>query len=204
MTNDPLPELILHGHEERNLEYKRSTPWEGAFKEKLCRSIMGMANLRDGGTIVIGVREEEDGSFNPLGMTHDHARTYDHDALAAFVSNYAAPSVEFDVRKRSLSMDDEEREFIVIQVREFTEVPIVCRQSGSEHLSEGALYTRKRRVHEAAPVASEAEMREIIELAVDKQLRKFRARAEDAGFEPTDPGQDRRRFEAELGDLLDI
>ena len=202
MANEPLAELILHGHEERNLEYKRSTPWEGAeFREKLCRSIMGMANLRDGGAIVIGVSEEADGSFTPRGMTADHTRNYDHDALAPFVSNFAAPFVEFDVRRTRLSIDHEEREFIVIQVREFTEVPIVCRQSGSHYLSEGALYTRKRRVHETAAVASEAEMREIVDLAVDKQLRRFRTRAEEAGFELTDPGRDRHRFEAELGDL---
>ena len=47
--------------EERNVEYKQSTPWgEGEFKFKITKTIMGLSNVRDGGNILIGIKELDD------------------------------------------------------------------------------------------------------------------------------------------------
>jgi hypothetical protein len=39
----------------------------------------------------------------------------------------------------------------------------------------GAVYTRTRRMYECAEVPGQAEMRELLELAIEKGLRKFEA-----------------------------
>ena len=45
--------------EQQWLDFKESRPWP-ELKWRLLRTIMGMANLRDGGLIVIGVSERDD------------------------------------------------------------------------------------------------------------------------------------------------
>ena len=53
MEADPLVALVVQGREERNLEYKRSLNWDDKdMRAKLTKSVLGMANIRDGGAIV--------------------------------------------------------------------------------------------------------------------------------------------------------
>ena len=66
---DALVDIILHGREERNIEYKESVPWGDAdIKAKLTRAALAMSNIRDGGYIVIGVEQAGD-AFTPTGIT---------------------------------------------------------------------------------------------------------------------------------------
>ncbi len=53
--------LIDLGREDRSLEYKESQPW-GELKNKIAKTALGMANVRDGGTIVVGVSERSGSS----------------------------------------------------------------------------------------------------------------------------------------------
>jgi hypothetical protein len=50
---------ILHGREERYLEYKRAMIWtsNNTTKVKVARAMMAMSNLRNGGVIVVGMQE---------------------------------------------------------------------------------------------------------------------------------------------------
>ncbi len=50
-----LTELVEHGREERHVEYKESQRWDG-LKDKIAKTALGLANLRDGGHVVIGMR----------------------------------------------------------------------------------------------------------------------------------------------------
>ena len=55
-SEEHITQWIIHGREERNLEYKSSLDWaDAATKAKIVKSAIAMANLRDGGWIVIGV-----------------------------------------------------------------------------------------------------------------------------------------------------
>ena len=48
--------LINWPREERNLEFKCSMSWaDASTKAKLTKSVLAMANLRDGGHVVLGV-----------------------------------------------------------------------------------------------------------------------------------------------------
>ena len=69
-------ELILAGKELRNLEYKASVSWnDTAIREKIVRSMVAMSNIRDGGSIIIGVNQQTGGTFiwgSGLFCLHNH------------------------------------------------------------------------------------------------------------------------------------
>jgi len=194
-----LIETILHGREERNIEYKSSVSWNNPSpRAKLIKSILAMANIRDGGLIVIGVNEEGD-HFKPVGMSGEDFDSYSQDGVSSYVSNYADPFVEVTVNK----VQYDRKKYVAIQVEEFAEFPLICKKDGDEGLRKGAIYTRTRRMHETAEVPSQTEMREIIENATIKAVRKFREVLSRAAIElPRDQKEEsRQQFEKQLNGL---
>ncbi len=167
-----LLEYIYHGKEERNLEYKQSMAWgESSTKEKLTKAALAMSNLKEGGVIVVGVKENADGSFEPVGMDSNDLIGYRADLIIAHINKYAEPYVELTINK----VVDEEKKFVVIQVAPFQEIPTICKK-GSNGLKSGKLYIRSRRMNETTESLSQTDMREIIDIAVDKNIEKFRQR----------------------------
>jgi predicted HTH transcriptional regulator len=193
MADETLLELIYHGREERNLEYKRSMNWEDpTTKAKVSKSAMAMANLPDGGSIVIGV-EKQGEHYDPKGMEPAHVESFKQDDVTEYINEkFADPYVELKVT----SVTDNDRQFLVIQVEEFNQLPIVCKNDGLEGLKRGALFMRSRVKYETIPVRSETEMREILDLAVDKEVRQLRRRGLLSYSEVTAMSEaDRRAFE---------
>src|SRR5574341_148406 len=165
MMSQQLLDLVFHGREERNLEYKPSLSWsDRSVQDKTAKSAMALANIRDGGAIVFGVAQQGD-DFVPVGMTPNDAASFNNDDVIAYVNKYADPYVELSV---SQVTTEEGKRFVVIQVREFAEIPVVCKRDGTERLTKGAIYIRTRRMPETAVVPSQTEMRELVELAVEK------------------------------------
>ena len=201
---DALPpellEYVHHGREERNLEYKESWGLQGKEKRekraKLAKEIMALSNIRDGGVIVIGVRN--DGT--PVGIAEDEASQFTHDVVAAAVADYAAPYVELVVTA-GYDGSTSPKYFAVIQVKEFAEMPVLCKRDFPSVVRQGAIYTRSRRIHEATEVRNEAEMRELLEMAVDKGIRSFYRRLQVAGIQPTPAPSDSSLFETQLRGL---
>ncbi len=178
MPDDRLIELIIHGREERNLEYKSALSWETSeVKDKITRTVLAMSNIRDGGAIVLGV-EQQGQSFTPAGLTPNQASSFSHDALSPYVNKYADPSVELMVS----SVVHESRSFIVIEVAEFRQLPVVCKRDGTRWLRRGALYTRSRGKIETCEVSTHEDMRELLDIATEKQFRNLLARLQRAGF----------------------
>jgi predicted HTH transcriptional regulator len=174
-----IEEIIKHPREERNIEFKESVAWEDIhFKAKITKSILGMANLRDGGWIIIGKRRNNDGSYESKGMIPDHFATYDSDLMQDFVRDYADPPIEIVLHK----IEVESKQFIAIRVEEFERIPILCKRSCAEVIHRGKMYTRSKSKPETIEVPSEIEMREIIELATDKNITSFRVRAARLGM----------------------
>lgn len=192
-----LLEYVHHGREERNLEYKER--WDLRGKEeraKLAKEIMALSNIRDGGTMVIGVRK--DGT--PVGVPEETAAKFTQDAVAAAVADYVSPYVELVVSSGH-DGSSTSRYFVVIQVKEFAEIPVLCKRDFGDAVRHGAIYTRSRRIPEATEVRSEAEMRELLEMAVDKGIRSFYRRLQAAGIQATAIPSDLSLFEAQLGGL---
>jgi hypothetical protein len=92
---DDLNDLIQWPREERNLEFKCSMSWsDPSTKAKLTKSVLAMANLRDGGHIVLGVARQSDDTYIPVGMQADHYDSFVQDDLSAYFSEYADPFIE--------------------------------------------------------------------------------------------------------------
>ena len=176
---DDLSALIQFPREERNLEFKRSMDWtDPATKAKLTKSVLAMANLRDGGHIVLGVERQPDDTYLPVGMQTEHCDCFIQDQLGSHFSEYADPYVEVTLIKHKT----DEKIFCIIRVSEFAELPVLCRKDGLEKLRRGAIYTRSRRMPETVEVPSQVEMREILDLAIEKRYRAFTRQAERLGF----------------------
>jgi predicted HTH transcriptional regulator len=130
--------------------------------------MMAMSNLRNGGVVVIGMREVKKGVWEPESMIAERVTSFNHDDIAQWVNDYAVPAVQFTVE----SFTHDGNQFVIIQVREFDSYPTICRKpkqlGGSVGLKEGAIYYRSNRKNESAPISSEEDMRELIGLAVDK------------------------------------
>ncbi len=175
MTNAiDLEFYIEHRKEERYLEYKRSMIWtdDDTTKVKVAKAMMAMSNLRNGGVIVIGMKEIGRGVWEPDGISAQQVTSFNHDDIAQWVNDYAVPAVQFTVDP----FVSDKNQFVIIQVREFDSVPTVCRKQktigGGDALRVGAIYYRSNRKNESAPVSSEEDMRELITLAVDKGVAR--------------------------------
>jgi predicted HTH transcriptional regulator len=185
--------LISHGREERNLEYKQSMSWTDiATKVKVAKSAMAMANISDGGYIVFG--EKKNGEvYEPEGMQKDHVDSFKQDDVMEWVNKYADPYVELLVSP----IERDGKLFVIIQVQEFAQLPVVCKKEG-EGLKRGDVFTRSRRKYETARVGTQTEMREILDLAVDKEIRRLRSRDLITSVEVVSPTEaDKKSFEAQ-------
>jgi len=189
--------IVYAGKEDRNREYKQSFPWErkrhGETMAKIARTILAMSNLRDGGHIVVGV---EDGTpCLPKGVQAKHLSTFSHDKVADFVRSYADPHVNFSLDIVTL----DEMNFVVVAVSGFDEFPVICKSSYENILAEGAVYIRPRSGRpRSARITSYAEMRELLDLATEKGVRRFLEMEARVGIlGPTDA----EKFEQQLVDF---
>ena len=132
---------IQHGKEERYLEYKGSMVWTSDdTKVKIAQAMMAMSNLRNGGVIVVGMKEPQRGVWEPDIMTDEQVASFTQDDLAQWVNDYAVPAVQFTVEPFVLDTN----KFVIINVREFDSFPTICRKPkplrGKEVLKKGAIY----------------------------------------------------------------
>lgn len=178
---------IEHLKEERYIEYKGAMMWTGndSTKLKIAQAMMAMCNLRNGGVIVVGLTETKRGVWEADGMSEEQARSFNQDDIAQWVNECAVPAVQFTVK----TLVYDKRRFVIIQVREFDSVPVVCRKQktiGSQTLRPGSIYYRSNRKYESAPISSEEDMRELIGLAVDKGVARELKRLRELGLVGTD------------------
>lgn len=178
------------------------------LRAKVIRGMLAMANRRDGGTVIIGVAEG--GPTAALdGLSVADADTWKHDNLADSVAEYADPRLAFN----SYLVEVDGHRVLAIEVEESADVPVLCKRTYQDGksviLRDGALYVRSNRKPESREIANYDEMREVLDIATDKGVRRFVARARAAGLEAADPGLDRAAtgvkhaaaFQAERGDL---
>lgn len=181
MPNQIFLQLIALGKEQRYIEYKQSTSWSvGEFRAKIIKSVLAMSNIRDGGHIIIGMERQGDDTYVPKGMEQDHLNSYTSDDVMRAVAEYADPYASITVTKEK---DNTGKNYVWIQIEEFKEVPVICRKPYGNILGGGKLYTRTYRVPESAEVPSSAEMREILTMAADKELKAFLRRSSAAGIQ---------------------
>ncbi|HEX9994990.1 MAG TPA: RNA-binding domain-containing protein [Acidimicrobiales bacterium] len=183
LAADEIEAALSPGYELRGLEVKgpgiRS---DLPFFAKVARAMLSMANLRDGGHVIVGIDDTNVAALGP-GLQRDHLASWlEYDDVARKLAEYADPPLRFDIADRTLSSG---AIVAAIQVHEFADVPVLCKKDFPGVLRAGACYVRTRKVPETAEVPSATEMRDLLDLATEKALRAFVERAERAGVRLT-------------------
>ena len=205
-ATEPLParqaEYLRLGFETRGLEFKQSLDWgDREARLGLIRTFMAMSNTRDGGAVVVGVRENADGTYTPAGMSQEHFDSFVPDNIASQTARYADPPVEM----RTIKGEHDGMLFVVVEVDAFPDVPTVCRQAdggGSRALREGAVYIRPAGTPRTEEIHTYRDMRDMIEQAVERRVERFR----DLGLLPptgvAQPAAGREALDREIEELL--
>jgi len=186
--------------ENRVCEYKTGMSWNNAnkdFKCKIIRAILAMSNLQDGGYVIIGVEQDNENNYQPIGMTEEEALTYEYDDVLEMANSYADPFVTINIK----SIEYNGKWIIIIAVAEFVELPVICKKEYPEILEAGRIYVRPYRKPESSAKITSTELREIIELASKKSLRKHLETMAYAGInvEEVIPEQSRSSYSKERG-----
>jgi hypothetical protein len=174
--------IIYAGKEDQNREYKRSFPWnrktDGRTMAKVAKTILAMSNLRDGGHIVIGIQENDDKTYTATGVQDAHITTFSYDDVADFVRKYAEPYAKFALEVVTL----DEHKFVVISVSGFDEIPVICKDSYADILKVGTVYIRPSSGRpQSAPISNYVDMRDLLDLSVDRGIRRFLERQSRVG-----------------------
>lgn len=180
-------ETLLQGAEETdNLEFKAAMAWN---RNSLVRDILAMANVIDGGRIVIGVADH---TYERQGLSPEQIATYQIEIMRDQIAPFADPRVEF---RREIVADAEGRQFVIIDVSPFDDMPVICKRDGDD-VRAGTIYYRSRsRRPQSARVDSSADMRDIVERSAALSARRLRR----LGFVP--PEAPHFDYDAELGGL---
>lgn len=214
MTPEEFAQLLDLGHETQGIEFKG--PFARADKDQfveVVRAVLGMANRRDGGLVVIGIDEHDEGTGSgkkllAVGLSTTDREGWDQDAVLSSVNSYADPFVELEVEL----IEHDGKHFVVLRVREFDEFPVLCtkpyaKQKGNRSdvvLREGACYVRRRGRIETTELPSHVEMRELLDLATEKGIRRFLTQVHRAGLDIAGLRQvpdDAALFDAQRGEF---
>lgn len=203
MTDQEFAEILALRHEGPGIEFKGpGSASDNQLFTKVVKAMLGMANRRDGGRVVIGV-EDNDGVLNPVGLSNSDQDTWKYDDVAAKLAKYADPSVSFELETQQYNGNH----YVVLRVREFEDIPVLCKKDYQGVLRKGACYVRPRRKPETTEIPTQEDMRDLLDLASEKRLRRYLEQARRAGgiVVPLQPGllppSDRELFDRQLGDL---
>lgn len=183
------PELLnyisINSHaESRSCEFKSGVTWNGDFRYKIAKGVLALSNLAGGGNIVIGVEWNETSHlFEARGMVKAIADTYEHDIVLEFINLRADPFVQIDLKH----FEHNGNWFVVIQVAEFLDTPVVCKKTCADStgrilLEDGRMYYRTRKKPESSAILTYVDMKEIQDYAITKGLSALLRRLESAGL----------------------
>lgn len=163
MTAQELEEKLEGATETQTVEFKNSCDWN---IRTFAKDILALSNVRDGGHIIIGV---EDGSFNRRGVTNAQKETYKIDVMKDQMTAFADPHVNFTL---DFPRDRDGKEYAVIRVFQFEEVPVICRKDSADTKVGMLYYRNKNRRAESAPISNSYDMRDIIQLATIRMMQR--------------------------------
>lgn len=197
---DELAKLVEESRETRGVELKRTMNWsEAATQGKVIRTALALSNHRDGGLLLLGFEEYEDGSHSFVGVSDEDSASFDPDAVVSTINKYATPHVRVEVVRRTI----DDKHVVAIVVQQFHDAPTICSRDltidDKPVLRASRIYCRSRRMPETTEVTSPDDLREILDLAVETALARYAAlrRVEGEASKQTDGDQ----FAAQIEDL---
>lgn len=164
--------------ETRSIEWKRCEDLDDKhYRALIARAVMAMANTRGGGHVLVGVAQGVDNRFH--GVPSDKLVQWEQDHLADILRNFMTPPVPVIVRPD----DTRGVTVVILEVPEFDDQPILCTKDDNTSsdtnkkqesiLKRGACYIRPRSKVESCPVGTYEDMRDLLDLATEKAVRKF-------------------------------
>jgi len=186
MINPTKADKIISGilespNESKSIEFKPSISWPSKISDirqnnkvqEIIKSILAMSNIRDGGKIILGVeKDDKEKRYSLKGMSEGDLKTYDQDLIFEHVRNFGEPEPKFQV----LNIEYNDKNFIVFAVQSFMFAPIICRNKRSLNQLENAVIYIRTDKPETKRITEPSEMREIIDLAIEKELDLFSVR----------------------------
>ncbi|MBU8868583.1 RNA-binding domain-containing protein [Paenarthrobacter aromaticivorans] len=195
LSNEELAAVITVGHETRSVEFKAAGQLsDKAYVALVARAALAMANQRDGGNIVLGVDDSNPG--DSTGLSQNQVREWTSlDDVADKLNRYCDPPLILRVEARTHPNGES---VVVVEVGEFSEIPSLCVKEYPGILVLGQLYTRSLRKPESSIYHTHNEMREVLDLATQKGLRRFRETAAGAGIAWAGNPSDREKFQVQI------
>jgi predicted HTH transcriptional regulator len=184
-----------------HVEFKRSADFP-SLQFRITKTAMAMANLRDGGMIIVGVAQDQQRQFVVEGIDATNEATFVQEAVYELVNRYASPPVEL----RVMPLDHDGKLFIIIDIQPFERTPVVCKRNtpdgtrGKDQMHKGDFFVRTGSPVSTQPVQSDAMMHEVLEFAVIRRLAEMQ-RIQRAA---TASGAAQNAFNAEASDLGDV
>jgi predicted HTH transcriptional regulator len=206
ISDDDLAEYLALNHEQRSVEFKPPGPLSDKYLFAcVARACLAMTNRRDGGLVLVGV--DDSSPSRSAGLTEADAATWlNYDDLSDKLGSYSDPPIQFECA--ALTAPNTAK-IVVIEVLEFEDIPTICKKDYNDGkkpvLEKGALYLRSHHKPETTSRPSHSEMRELLDLAVEKGVRSFIERARRVGIDlhapSVRPAGDVQRFNEQLGEL---
>ncbi len=202
LSSEELVRIVRMEGENGDIDAKGPVSWDGAEQSAaLAKDIAAFANSRNGGYIVIGKKEKQSGGFDPVGVTQEQAATFDTTKVAQWVNNRFSPPI----RLVCYPQEVDGKLFVVIEVLEFHDVPIMCVKSfqcpkkGNHLLKDKTIYVRSENAA-SAPLATVDELRTLVGLATRKKRDDMLASLDAMlrGRPLVPPATDVKQFEDEL------
>lgn len=204
LTEEDVRRLLEQKTETKNLDYKQMCNWATAASDDKCeivKDILAMSNTQDGGQIVFGV---DDATFEFVGMDEADFRSFDPTRVNDFVRRYTDPPFACSVYKFAIDT----KRTIVIEVPEFSEIPIICKADANSTsdprkliLKRAGLYVRTDKP--SSELVSTAEgMRDIVSRASRKKREELLRTIEELlkGNPARPRAEAQRAYDAELED----
>jgi predicted HTH transcriptional regulator len=185
MTDEEFIELVAAG-ERPGVEFKNARGRKDPSFKEVVRAVLGMANRRDGGVIIIGV----DDNGTATGLTEPQRASWQQaDHIRQAIAPFADPFVYVDVELKMVLSEGslKGRIFVILVVQEFEDVPVLCGKAGNDAngqplLQPGACYVRPNHMPATTNIANQTQFRALLELAIEKGVRKFLRTARAVGL----------------------
>lgn len=203
LNNDQLAAIIEAGYEQRGVEFKSAgNRTDRAFFAIVARAVLALANQRDGGHVIIGLSEEGIDAAGSGLSDEQLGQWLSFDDVSDQINAYADPPVRVQLGRGQLPNG---RPVAIIEVAEFSEIPILSKKDYPQRITAKQLYTRSMAKPESSASLTQNELREVIALATEKQLARFLETAQRVGVQlgPTGVTGARDRFADQIRQARD-
>ena len=185
MIENEFEQLLSFNHELLSVEFKGpGLASDRDFFAKILKASIRMSNMRGGGTIIIGVDEDKaNHKFVPTGLSEVQITSWSFDNIIDQFAKYTEPVINFKLE----IFDFKGKNFIILHIQEFEHIPVICKADygttgGKNIINEGAILLKSQGKPESKDKLSYVEMRNLLDLAIEKGVQRFVSQANGAGL----------------------